>query len=207
MPPAPPDNAVRAVLSEDDIRRNAHEIDATLRSLKRPGIGNLADWLKTTDFYRAPASTRYHLNYPGGLALHSLNVFHRLQALVAAGLVALDPETVAISALLHDLCKAGFYGTETRNVKIDGEWRPVEVWTVRDAFPVGHGEKSCYYIQRYIQLTEEEYAMIRLHMGPEPGKYPDPFGACAAKFPGVAALHIADLEAAFLVENRPDAPA
>ena len=74
---------------------------------------------------------------------------------------------------------------------------------MKEEFPVGHGEKSCYYIQRYIQLSEEEYAMIRLHMGPEPNKYPDSFSACAAKFPGVAALHIADLEAAFLLESRP----
>ena len=198
-----PDNAVRPVLSDDELRKNAHEIDSILRSLQRPGIANLADWLKTTDFYKAPASTKYHLNHPGGLAIHSLNVYHRLQALVEAGLVSLAPETVAITALLHDLCKANFYGTDTRNVKVDGEWQSVSVWTVKEEFPVGHGEKSCYYTQRYIQLSEEEYAMIRLHMGPETGKYPDPFSACAAKFPGVAALHIADLEAAFLIESRP----
>ena len=112
-----PDNAVKNVLSDDDLRRNAHEIDTILRSLRRPGIANLADWLKTTDFYKAPASTKYHLNYPGGLAIHSLNVYHRLQALVEAGLVSLAPETVAITALLHDLCKANFYGTDSRNVR------------------------------------------------------------------------------------------
>jgi hypothetical protein len=199
----PPTAVVRHDISDDDIEKNAKEIDSILRGLQRPGIENRADWLKTTDFYTAPASSKFHLNSVGGLAAHSLNVYHCLQKMVADGLVSLDPETVALTALLHDLCKANFYKREVRPVFEDGEMRNCEVWVIEDPFPVGHGEKSCYYVQRYIQLTEEEYAMIRLHMGSPSGSFPDPFIASSELYPGVAALHIADSMSALLIENRP----
>ena len=195
---------IRHEISDADIERNAQEIDSILRALPRAGIANLADWLKTTDFYTAPASSKYHLNSVGGLAVHSLNVYRCLQKMVADGLVKLEPETVAITALLHDLCKTNFYKKDVRPVTVDGETRNRDVWTIDDPFPAGHGDKSCYYIQRYIQLTEEEYAMVRHHMGPVPGAaYPEPFGACAAIYPGVAAIYIADMQAAYLLESRP----
>lgn len=194
---------IRHDISDADIEKNAQEIDSLLRATKRPGIENLADWLKTTDFYTAPASSKYHLNSVGGLAVHSLNVFHCLQKMVADGMVKLEPDTVAITTLLHDLCKANFYKKETRAVTVDGETRNREVWTIDDPFPAGHGDKSCYFIQRYIQLTEEEYAMVRHHMGPVQGAaYPEPFSACAAIYPGVAAIYIADMQSAYLLESR-----
>lgn len=200
--PKPDTAVVRHDISAADIEKNAAEIDSLLRSLQRPGIENLADWLKTTDFYQAPASSKYHLNSVGGLALHSLNVYRCLQKMVADGMLSLDPDTIAITALLHDLCKANFYKKEVRTVKIDGEMKNRDVWVIDDPFPAGHGEKSCYYIQRFVQLTEEEYAMIRHHMGPVLGVYPEPFSACAAMYPGVAALFIADMQSAYLLENR-----
>ena len=198
----PPTAVVRHDISDDDIEKNAKEIDSILRGLQRPGIENLADWLKTTDFYTAPASSKYHLNSVGGLAAHSLNVYRCLKKMADDGMVTLDPETIAITALLHDLCKANFYKRAYRTVPVDGEMRNGEVWVIDDPFPAGHGEKSCYYIQRYIQLSEEEYAMIRLHMGPQGGGYPEPFAASSEIYPGVAAIHIADMQAAYLMENR-----
>lgn len=195
--------AIRHELSDAQIEKNAQTIDSILRALPRPGIENLADWLKTTDFYTAPASTKYHLNSVGGLAQHSLNVYRQLQKMVDDGLVKLEPETIAITALLHDLCKANFYTRQVRPVTQDGETRNCDVWVIEDPFPVGHGDKSCYYVQRYIQLTEEEYAMIRHHMGPVQGAaYPEPFSASAGLYPGVAALYIADLQSAYLLESR-----
>lgn len=194
---------IRHELSDEQIESNAKEIDTLLRSLPRPGIANLADWLKTTDFYTAPASSKYHLNSEGGLAAHSLNVYRRLKKMVEEGLLKLEPETIAITAILHDLCKVNFYKKEVRAVSVDGDMKNRDVWTIEDPFPVGHGDKSCYLVQRYIQLTEEEYAMIRHHMGPvQGGGYPEPFSACAGLYPGVAAIYIADLQAAYLIESR-----
>ena len=47
-----------------------------LKNTKRENIDKLIEWLeKETDFFSAPASTKYHLNYEGGLLVHSLNVF------------------------------------------------------------------------------------------------------------------------------------
>lgn len=189
-------------ISSEEMAANKAKIIELLKSTNRPGMERLVAWIEGTDFFEAPASTKYHLHCKGGLAKHSLNVYERLKAKVDCGLVDLKPETVIITALLHDLCKANFYTLQKRNRKIDGAWQEVEEWGVDDKFPVGHGEKSCYLIQSCIRLTPEEYAMIRLHMGRESDKNNDPFSQCASVIPGVAAIHTADLESAFIIEAR-----
>lgn len=200
-------------ISVEEIRENKEKIKELLLSTGRPGMERLLDWIESkTDFFSAPASTKYHLACGGGLAKHSLNVYGLLRGKVDSGLLSLKEDTVIITALLHDLCKVNFYVRETKNVK-DGNkinaygkevanWVEKEVWSVRDAFPVGHGEKSCYYIQSHIRLTDEEYAMIRLHMGSDRNGYPDPFSESAAIYPGVVAMHTSDLESAYIVEIR-----
>ncbi len=200
-------------ISENEIQENKDKIKALLMSSGRPGMERLLDWIENkTDFYTAPASTKYHLACAGGLAKHSLNVYELLSGKVKSGLLPMKEDTIIITALLHDLCKVNFYVRETKNVK-DGtkinpygkevaNWIEKEVWSVKDAFPVGHGEKSCYYIQSHIRLTDEEYAMIRLHMGSDRSGYPDPFSESAAIFPGVVAIHTSDLESAYIVEIR-----
>jgi hypothetical protein len=200
-------------ISANEIRENKEKIKKLLLSAGRPGMERLLDWIENkTDFYTAPASTKYHLACEGGLAQHSLNVYELLRGKVESGLVTLKEDTIIITALLHDLCKVNFYVRETKNIK-DGtkinaygkevaNWIEKEVWSVRDAFPVGHGEKSCYYIQSHIRLTDEEYAMIRLHMGSDRNGYPDPFSESAAIYPGVVAIHTSDLESAYIVEIR-----
>lgn len=189
-------------ITNEEMNANKARIIELLTSTNRPGMDRLISWLETTDFFEAPASTKYHLHCKGGLAKHSINVYERLKAKVDCGLVELKPETIIITALLHDLCKANFYTMQKRNRKIDGVWKEIEEWGVEDKFPVGHGDKSCYLIQSFIRLTREEYAMIRLHMGRESDSGIDPFSQCAAIYPGVAAIHTADLESAFIIEAR-----
>jgi len=200
-------------LSESECLKNKEKIKELLLSTSRPGMERLVEWIEQkTDFYTAPASTKYHLACKGGLAQHSLNVYELLSGKVAAGLLEIKRETVIITALLHDLCKTNFYFMEKKNVREGSKinaygsevanWVEKEVWTVRDNFPVGHGEKSCFYIQSCIRLTDEEYAMIRLHMGSERNGYPDPFTETANLYPGVVAIHTSDIEAAFIIENR-----
>ena len=200
-------------LSEADCLNNKEKIKELLLSTSRPGIERLIDWIEQkTDFYTAPASTKYHLACKGGLAQHSLNVYELLSGKVASGLLEIRKETIIIAALLHDLCKVNFYFMEKKNVREGSKinaygsevanWVEKEVWTVHDSYPVGHGEKSCFYIQSFIRLTDEEYAMIRLHMGSDRNGYPDPFTETANLFPSVVAMHTSDIESAFIIENR-----
>lgn len=200
-------------LTKEEMEKNKETIKSLLISSRRPGIENLIGWMENkTDFFTAPASGKYHLCCKGGLAQHSLNVYSLLKKKTEDKLLDIAVDTVTITSLLHDLCKVNFYVTEKRNVKEGNKlnaygkevanWVEKEVWGIQDSFPVGHGERSCYYIQRFIQISKEEYAMIRLHMGPEKGSYPDPFSQSASIFPSVAAIYSADLEAAFIVEAR-----
>jgi len=131
--------------------------------VKRPGAAELLAWLETTDFFEAPASTKYHGAYPGGLVEHSLNVCRELMSSLT---VQASTESRTICALLHDVCKAGVYHPETkRRRNQDGRWEDYQGYTFRDPFPFGHGEKSVYLISKFISLTDEEALAIRWHMG------------------------------------------
>jgi hypothetical protein len=190
-------------LTPEQIEADKIKIIELLRSTERPGMERLIEWLDTkSDFFTAPASTKYHLHCKGGLARHSLNVYERLKAKVDGGLLTLKDDTVIITTLLHDVCKANFYSVQKRNRKIEGQWVEVEEWGVDEKLPIGHGEKSCYIVQSFMRLSPEEFAMIRFHMGRESESYNDYFSKAAAVFPGVAAIHTADLESAFIIESR-----
>lgn len=129
-------------------------------TIGRNGKTALVEWLENeTDFFMAPASRKHHLAQPGGLAIHSLNVYKRLLEITARDtpkgvLVEDTTETVAILGLLHDVCKAGVYH------QAEGGG-----YEFRDTFPLGHGEKSLFLITRHMALTEEEALAIRWHMG------------------------------------------
>ena len=114
-----------------------------LSQVTRPGADKLLEWLKSTDFFTAPASTRFHGAYPGGLVKHSLNVYYALLGnFNLRGLYS--PQTQAIVALLHDVCKANYYAGEYPD------------YTVKDQMPMGHGEKSVYLVMKHMELTDDE---------------------------------------------------
>ncbi|MCA5576594.1 HD domain-containing protein [Enterocloster clostridioformis] len=170
-----------------------------LAAVERPGITDLLGWLETTDFYTAPASTKYHGAYKGGLLEHSLNVYERLLKLAAG----YDLDSIAIVGLLHDLCKAEFYKESTRNQKDEqGKWQQVPCYTFNDQFPAGHGEKSVMLIMRFIRLTDEEIMAINWHMGGFDIRAHG-YGLQEAwgKYPLAVMAHIADLEATWLDET------
>ena len=180
--------------------------------IQRSGADKLLDWIENrTDFFDAPASTRYHLAEPGGLVKHSVHVFERLNALcesedwVAKGISKPQKESIAICGLLHDLCKANFYKTSTRNVKNEatGQWEKVPFYTVEDQFPYGHGEKSVYLIERFMRLKTDEAVAIRWHMGGfDDAVRGGSFAISAAfeKYPLALLLHLADMQATYLDE-------
>ena len=170
-----------------------------LRSTDREGIEDLISFLEKTDFFEAPASTRYHGAYKGGLLEHSLKVYEIFKEKVKnAGLDAKE-DTVIISSLLHDICKLNFYKVDYRNAKnAQGEWEKVPYYTIEDTIPYGHGEKSVMMISEYIKLTSEEKYAIRWHMGfTEPKEVYGTIGQAYKKYPIALLLFEADLEATY----------
>lgn len=178
--------------------------------IKRDGADKLLKWIESTDFFTAPASTKYHLSKPGGLVEHSMNVFRRLTFLVDTFWTEGEKpseETIAIVSLLHDLCKANYYSVEMRNKKNEqtGQWEKVPFYIVDDQLPYGHGEKSVYIISAYMKLSREEAMAIRWHMGGyEPSaKLGDPsLNAAFAKFPLALMVHLADMMSTHLDEKE-----
>ena len=178
-----------------------------LRSTNREGIEDLIKFIEeSTDFFKAPASTRFHGNYEGGLLTHSLKVYEILKEKLKHAPVEMNiPEdTVKIVALLHDICKVNFYKVDYRNAKNElGVWEKVPYYTVDDTIPYGHGEKSVMMISKFINLSMEEMYAIRWHMGfSEPKELHNTLSAVFEKYPLVMALHEADLEATYILENR-----
>lgn len=178
--------------------------------VKRDGAKQLLDYLSSSscDFFTAPASTKYHLAVEGGLLKHSLNVYDCLKAYLERERVrdvyGLDysEESIAVVALLHDLCKTNFYKTGFRNVKDDnGVWQKVPVYEINDTLPYGHGEKSVYIISGYMKLTREEAFAIRYHMGFSNGDDERNVGKAFEMFPLAVALSFADMEATFFMEK------
>ena len=182
-------------------------------NVNRPGAEEFLKWLESTDFFSAPASTRFHLAQPGGLVEHSVHVYERLKKLYSVEKygdlsdVAVFPEaeTIAICGLLHDTCKANFYGVEMRNRKNEqGQWEKYPFYVVNDQLPYGHGEKSVYIISSFMKLTREEAMAIRWHMGGFDESVKGGSHAMSdafSRFPLAVLLHVADLQATYLDEG------
>ncbi|MBP3463169.1 MAG: HD domain-containing protein [Clostridia bacterium] len=175
-----------------------------LRSTKREGIEEVIQFIEKTDFFKAPASTRFHGNYEGGLLEHSMKVYEILKQKVANSVVELEigDDTLIIVALLHDICKVNFYKVDYRNAKNErGEWEKVPYYTVEDTIPYGHGEKSVMMLTEYMKLTSEEKYAIRWHMGfSEPKELYNTLGQALKKYPLALMLYEADLESTYLFD-------
>ena len=201
-----------------NIENNIAHFEAELAKVQRPGMDKLLEYIQKSDFYKAPASTKYHLACPGGLLQHSLNVLDALRGLLswrsdgnweyrAAGKVVdtIPDDSVIMMALLHDICKTHFYGTSTRNVKNDttGRWEKVPFYTVNDMMPLGHGPKSAMIIKQYTTLTSQEMYAIWHHMGMN-GNYENDnaVGKSIEMYPAVRALQTADMMASRFMEGE-----
>lgn len=173
------------------------EFIAILKQVNREGIDHLIEFLNKTDFFEAPASTRFHGAYKGGLLEHSMKVYEILRTKVQE-----DSDSVKIIALLHDICKTNFYKVDYRNAKNEqGVWEKVPYYTVDDTIPYGHGEKSVMMISEFIKLTPEERYAIRWHMGfTEPKELYTTIGQAYKKYPIALLMHEADLEATYFYD-------
>jgi HD superfamily phosphohydrolase YqeK len=173
----------------------------------RDGVNELIKWIESTDFFVAPASTRFHGNYRGGLVEHSINVYENLVKLNALYGLCQDEETLAIVSLLHDVCKVDMYKEDFRNVKNDnGVWEKVPCYTHDEKFAYGgHGSKSVFLVQKHMRLTDEEAVCINAHMG----AFDRPTGdysltAAYEMYPLALLLHTADMIATYIDEKGPE---
>lgn len=187
-------------------------LDIFYDNIERDGSEKLLEWLERSDFFTAPASTKLHSSYEGGLCEHSVKVYKRFVRLLEMEYgkdwqEKVSPESVTIIALLHDVCKVGYYVTEMRNVKENGEWVQKPFYKIDDSLPYGHGEKSVYIISGFMKLTREEAMAINWHMGGfdsrvQGGSYS--IGTAFYKFPLALLFHIADLMSTYLDEEKQD---
>ena len=182
-------------------------------NIQRDGIENLMEWLENeTDFFKAPASTRYHGSYEGGLLEHSLNVYDRLvwevEKLIGLGWEEIySPETIAIVALFHDLCKIDRYVlVEKWRKDSDGQWESYDAYDYnREKAEMGHGAQSVFYLQKFIQLSEAEAQAIYWHMGAYDISPYSTLAHCSETFkwnPLAFLIHRADMAATYVTENE-----
>lgn len=204
-----------------NIEENKQKVLALLKQVKRDGMDKFIDWLNTTDFFTAPASTKFHSNFEGGLCAHSLNVYNRFLKLLKCeygeDYLSYCPEdSIILMTLMHDLCKVGTFIKETRNVKKYAEtgskqdskgffdWTEKEVYSVEDSLPYGHGEKSVYILSGFVRLTRLEAMAINWHMGGfdyrvKGGSYA--LSDVYYSYPVALLLHLADMQASYLDET------
>lgn len=186
-------------------------IEIYQQNIKRDGSEKLLDYLQSpsSDFFTAPASTRFHGAYEGGLVEHSLNVYHCLKDYLQRERVrelyglSYNEETIAVAALLHDICKINCYKPGFRNVKDDnGVWQKVPTYEFQDSLPYGHGEKSVYIITGFMRLTREEAFAIRYHMGFSGLEDKRAIGDSFERYPLSFALCTADMESTYFLEGK-----
>ena len=211
-----------------DTKKNIEEFENLYNKyiLPREGGDRLLTFIRQSDFYTAPASTKFHLSEDGGLLQHSLNVYHclmnKMNNPIWANVIGDNNEwEIATVALLHDLCKTYFYDKELKNTKTydpdivasfgghgvkhdakgDYVWTMTESYTYNNRFPLGHGAKSVFFIQQFIKLSMEEIACIYWHMGAycDSNQWSE-LGDAFEKYPLALALHESDMEATHLLE-------
>lgn len=179
-----------------------------LRATGREGIEDLIEWYSNkTDFFTAPASSRYHGAAPGMLCRHSLNVYDAANiiadSLEAAGLVKVDRTSLAITTLNHDACKAEFYTPKKkkRQNPQTGVWEFYDSYEIDEKFCFGgHGSKSVFLVQHFIKLTPEEGVAINCHMGAWDGN--EYVGNAFTQFPLAWIVHVADEMASYIYEKE-----
>ena len=207
-------------MAELNIQELIEKFEQLLTSVKRDGIDKLLAYIRKSDFYRAPASPRFHSCHDGGLLEHSMNLYECLLSkkqnpIWAEVLREVDDESLILVALLHDLCKSYLYVPEFKNKKVYSDtgtkrdeggrfdWQAVKGYSTDDKIPYGHGEKSVMMIEEFIKLKPIERYAIRWHMGfTEPKEYWNTLTTAIKKYPVILAVHQADMEATYLLEEE-----
>lgn len=196
------------------------KFEGLLSWCERDGMDKLISYIRKSDFYTAPASTKYHSCHEGGLLEHSLNVaeclLRKADNLTWKEIMeSVGRDSILITSLLHDISKTNFYTVELKNKKVYSDsgkkfdaqgkydWQSVPYYKVNDTHPLGHGEGSVIMLQQFISLKPVELYAIRFHMGfTEPKEMYNTLSAAIRKYPFILALHTADLEATYMMEKE-----
>lgn len=200
-----------------DRQANINRFESEMAKVKREGVNKLMGYIRNSDMYTAPASTRFHLAVTGGLLQHSLNVLDAFREsmrknddgtysyMVAGKNVAtITEESMVVMTLLHDICKTNFYSTVMKWRKDkNNKWEQYETFEVDDKVPYGHGEKSVMMIEEFMKLKPEERYAIRWHMGFVETDTRS-LGNAIDKYPIIWALHSADTKASHFMEGMTD---
>ena len=199
---------MQEIMTKDELEEQKEMILDLLNSTEREGIDKLADYLtESTDFFTAPASTRFHNNFSGGLAQHCLNVYENFKTLLEIKGIEMPEDSIIICSLLHDLCKCNTYVVETRNRKNDhGQWEKYNIWATNKEVdvPLPHSSRSIAIIRKFIKLSIKEELTIFYHMGPYGGEdyeYRNMLKAANEKYPQTVLFYVADTIASYLDEE------
>lgn len=207
------------MLTKEQIKENKEKFILRLQSTKRKGIEDLIEYLESTDFFTAPASTVYHNNFEGGLCAHSLNVYLNICKLVNLCELDIPYDSLIISALLHDISKADYYEEYVQNVKYYNnygkqsdnvgrfDWVGVKKYKVKDVElrNVGgeHGFNSYFQRSSFIELSPAEaFAIVNHHMGAGEPRMPADISEIYDRYPLASLLHMADLMSTYITENK-----
>lgn len=220
-------------LTDEQLEENKNTFLALIDSIREERLSaenkaKLIEWLNTrSDFFTAPASTKYHSNFAGGLCAHSLNVYYQLQFLANAYFTRedkvkdeetgeervevtklYDEDSLKIVALFHDLSKANFYEIKQKNVQneITGKWEKVPSFVtkdVKDRFIFGnHEETSEFMLRTFIPLTvEESVAILHHHAGSSFDSTQTDIAVIYTKYDLATLLHVADMLSTFVIEK------
>ena len=157
------------MLSKEEMKANQMRIEMILtEKCGNRKIEGLLDYLRKTDFYTAPASTRFHGAFEGGLSQHSLDVYDWAVKLAPIFGINVGEGSIAIAAICHDLCKVNLYKAGIRNKKVNGTWVQVPCYEYDEKESYGgHGSKSAIIAMQLFEgtLTYDEATAINCHMG------------------------------------------
>lgn len=209
-------------IDTDTLLSNRDRYMGLVEGIQREGMRfkDLIEYLNSSDFFTAPASTRFHSSFKGGLCLHSLNVYDNMKKLQAAypQFAGLTEDSIRIVALCHDFAKIGYYIETVKNVKVysasgskhdsmsNYDWQSVPGYTVDDdkRFLYGNHETTSEYLTRcFIPLSvQESIAILHHHAGMSKDCAQDNITEIFNRNPLAFLLHMADMMATYVNESE-----
>ncbi len=196
------------IMENEVIKEQKETFIKLLKSTEREGVDKLINYLETkTDFFTAPASSKFHNNFDGGLLSHCLNVYKNFKSLLELRNIDYPEESIIITSLCHDLCKVNYYVKEQRNRKVDGKWESYDFWATGKniALPLPHSSRSIRLIKSFIPLKFDEELIIFYHMGPYGGEdyeYKNLLQNVNERYPVTLLFYMADLMSSYMDESR-----
>lgn len=207
-------------MNDELIQKNRDRFIDLVSSIEREGFNKdlLLFHLDNSDFYTAPASTKFHCSYKGGLLQHTLNVYDNLCLLVKSLNLNIEEDSIKIVSLFHDIAKMNYYESYYKNQKVYSEtgskrdeggrfdWQQIKDYKVRDVkerfLYYNHEGTSEFLIRQYCPLKiEESIAILHHHGSISDDCAKDNITAVYNRYPLAALLHLADMLSCYITES------